>query len=698
MGQAKFILIILCALLCGGLGAQEARVRVVEKVSMPTQVDSNSPAFWRDGRLFWFGSHGRPWLSEGRDQFGPWETREVSLETANAWPHWMESVWPEDNGVLWGWYHCEPVGLFESSTLTAPKIGAVVSFDGGNTLRDLGIVLDAGDPLDPTAQNGYFAGGHGDFSVILDRDRTFFYFFFDNYGGPAESQGVCVARLAFADRHNPVGKVWKYYNGQWQEPGVGGRVTPIFPVQRRWQSRDPDAFWGPSVHWNTHLQSFVMLLNHAAGEPGWSQEGVYVSFAADLSRPESWKAPRQILDRSQFSGWYFFYPQVMGLEPGGTDRRAGQTARLYVGGISKWEIDFIAPPSAPVGVQATLQPAAPSLLPGEAATFTVTAAGSAPLTYQWFKDGIEIPRATSAVLAIPAATANDSGAYTVVVTNELGSTTSNPVTLTVQRPLPRPESFLSNLAVRSQLPAADTVLTVGFSLKTTLPKPLLVRAVGPTLGWFGIAGALADPRLEILDATSTTIGENDDWRSFDAETHAAAGAFPLPEGSADAALAVELPSGSGTAQVRGTGPGIVLVEIYDAAASAQAKIVNVSARGVVGTGEQVLIGGFTLSGTGSKRLLIRALGPQLAAYGVSNPLADPKLEIYDAADAKLAENDDWTAGLAPLFAAVGAPDLMPGSRDAALALTLLAGQRYTVVVRSSGDEVGEALLEIFEVP
>jgi hypothetical protein len=225
-----------------------------------------------------------------------------------------------------------------------------------------------------------------------------------------------------------------------------------------------------------------------------------------------------------------------------------------------------------------------------------------------------------------------------------------------------------------------------------------VRAVGPTLGWFGIAGALADPRLEILDATSARIGENDDWRSFDAETHAAAGAFPLPEGSADAALAVELPSGSGTAQVRGTGPGIVLVEIYDAAASAQAKIVNVSARGVVGTGEQVLIGGFTLSGTGSKRLLIRALGPQLAAYGVSNPLADPKLEVYDAADAKLAENDDWTAGLAPLFAAVGAPDLMPGSRDAALALTLLAGQRYTVVVRSSGDEVGEALLEIFEVP
>ncbi len=79
------------------LAAQEARVRVVDTVVMPTGVDSNSPAFWRDGRLFWFGSHGRPQLSEAGDQFGPWETREISLQTANAWPHWLESVWPEDH-------------------------------------------------------------------------------------------------------------------------------------------------------------------------------------------------------------------------------------------------------------------------------------------------------------------------------------------------------------------------------------------------------------------------------------------------------------------------------------------------------------------------------------------------------------------------------------------------------------------------
>ena len=86
MQVGPLIALALAGLLGCPLAAQEARVRVVDKVAMPTQVDSNSPAFWRDGRLNWFGSHGRPWLSEGRDQFGPWEKREISVEGANPWP------------------------------------------------------------------------------------------------------------------------------------------------------------------------------------------------------------------------------------------------------------------------------------------------------------------------------------------------------------------------------------------------------------------------------------------------------------------------------------------------------------------------------------------------------------------------------------------------------------------------------------
>ena len=338
----RLFFVLLTILTCDSTRAQVARVRSVDPVVMPTEVDSNSPSFWRNNRLFWFGSHGRPLLSEGTDQFGPWTTSEVDFHSLYAIPHWMEAVWSDDDGTLWGWYHCEPIGLVESSTLTAPKIGAVVSFDGGHTILDLGIVLETGEVLSPGAQNGYFAGGHGDCSVILDQDRKFFYFIFDNYGGPAETQGVVVARMAFEDRFNPVGKVYKYCDGEWTEAGLGGRVTPVIPVNRAWQFKDPDAFWGPSIHWNTYLNCYVMLLNHAQGEPGWAQEGVYASYCFDLSLPKSWTVPVKILDKSEFPAWYFFYPQVMGLEAGGTDTLAGQTARLYVGGVSKWEIDFYA--------------------------------------------------------------------------------------------------------------------------------------------------------------------------------------------------------------------------------------------------------------------------------------------------------------------------------------------------------------------
>ncbi len=695
-----FRLLLLLPALLGlqALVAQEARVRAAPRVSMPTTVDSNSPAFWREGRLFWFGSHGRPWLSEGPNQFGPWETREIDLQTANAWPHWMEAVWPAEDGVLWGWYHAEPVGLVADSTLTAPKIGAVVSFDGGNTLQDLGIILESGDRLDAWAQNGYFAGGHGDFSVILDRERRYFYFFFDNYGGPAATQGVCVARMAYDDRANPVGRVWKYCDGQWLEAGVGGRMTPIFPVTRRWQSRDPDALWGPSIHWNTHLNCFVMLLNRAQGEPGWSQEGVYVSFSSDLSRPDSWSVPQKILDRNEFPGWYFFYPQVMGLEAGGTDREAGGTARLYVGGISKWEIDFIAPPRAPFAVQANSEPASPAVTAGQDVTLRVTAAGTGPLAYQWLKDGVAIPGATTATYTLAGAAAADAGSYVAQVGNHLGTAVSNPITVVVVMPRPPPETFLSNFSVRARLTEGTGVLTVGFVVRDSAPKRLLMRAVGPSLGLFGVAEAESDPGFELFGAAGESLGGNGDWQLNAAGVFAEVAAFPLLPGSADAALPAELPPGAGTMQVMGRSGGVVLAEIYDPAPGRWSKLLNLSARGTVGQGEAVLIAGVGLKGTATKRLLIRALGPGLGAFGVEGGLANPTLEVSAPDGTLLASNDDWESTLEDGFAAAGAAALAPGSRDAALVVTLAGEARCTLTVRSADDTSGEVLLEVFELP
>jgi hypothetical protein len=644
----------------------------------------------------------------GPDQFGSWVTHEVSLVTDEHYPRWLESVHDEGN-VLWGWYHAEPIGLVPDSTMTAPKVGAVVSFDGGHTLRDLGTVLESGDALDPKAQNGYFAGGHGDFTVIADRQRTFFYFFFDNYGGTAESQGVCVARMAFEDRHNPQGKVWKFHNGAWTEAGRGGRVTPIFPVKKSWSARDPDALWGPSVHWNTALNCYVMLLNRAVGTPGWSQEGIYVSFSTDISRPESWTTPRKILDKAEFPGWYFFYPQVMGLEPGGTDRRAGRTARLWINGVSRWEIDFLGAPLAEPP-QVVAQAATTVVKQGEALILTASATGSGLMAYQWSRDGAPIPGAQSSSWVVAATTAADAGMYTVTVASAVGVSTSEPIRVTVEVPVttapstppvapapPVQPALLANLSVRARLMAEGSALTLGFVVQGQA-NSFLVRAIGPALTSFGVNDALADPRLAVFDAGGTAVTENDNWRSEDASVFSAAGAFPLPLASLDAALVFEAGEGASTIVTRGDAAGVALVELYAPAASTASRIVNLSARAPVGPDEGVLIGGFTVTGAGSKRLLIRAVGPTLEAFGVGDALANPRLEIFDQAGGLLAENDDWQESHGSLFTAAGALALEAGSRDAAVVITLAAGQSYTAVVRSADERAGEAMLEIYELP
>lgn len=321
--------------------AQEARLRRAEEVSLPAPTDGNSPAFWWQGKLRLFTSIGSPQrLNEADTQFGPWESRRVQTGELRNKAIWIESVWVDKDGTLFGWYHHEPVGLYPDSTLTVPMIGAVVSYDGGLTVHDLGIVLESGDEPDPDAANGFFTGGNGDVSVVLDRERRFFYFYFTNYGGPDDTQGVSVARLAFDDRFRPAGKVRKYFEGSWSEPGLGGRSSPILGTSRAWRHGDPDSFWGPSVHWNSYLGCFVMLVNRAQGEPGWSQEGVYISYSSD---PARWSVPKRILDRDDIPAWTSFYPQVMGLGPGESDSEAGRVARFYLSGVSTFEIDFFQP-------------------------------------------------------------------------------------------------------------------------------------------------------------------------------------------------------------------------------------------------------------------------------------------------------------------------------------------------------------------
>ncbi len=273
-----------------------------------------------------------------------------------------------------------------------------------------------------------------------------------------------------------------------------------------------------------------------------------------------------------------------------------------------------------------------------------------------------------------------------------------------------PGAALSNLSTRAYLGAPEEALIAGFYVGGDRPKQLLVRAVGPTLSSFGVAGALANPRLAIVDRAGVTLAENDDWGAAGNATElatisAAVGAFALPAGSRDAAVLATLPPGAYSAVVRPTDPkdsGIVLVEVYDPTPTPESQLLNLSSRVYSGNGAQTAIVGFVLAGGGPRQVLVRASGPALAAFGVTGSLADPELRLVNGAGVLIARNDNWGgSALAPDLAAtaarVGAFAFAPASKDAAALPSLNPGS-YTALINGVGNTPGTALIEVYATP
>jgi sugar lactone lactonase YvrE len=256
-----------------------------------------------------------------------------------------------------------------------------------------------------------------------------------------------------------------------------------------------------------------------------------------------------------------------------------------------------------------------------------------------------------------------------------------------------PNGYLANLSVRAAMAAGQTLIA-GFVVDGGA-KPLLVRAAGPVLNKFGLTGVV-DPKLTLFNGGGTSVAANDNWDATLAPTFTTLGAFAFDTGSKDAALQQSI-NGPHTAQAIATGPGAILVEAYDAGPNDGRKLVNLSARFQVGTGDNILIAGFVLSGTGTRQVLIRAVGPKLTDYGVPGALADPQLAVFDGGTI-IASNDNWSSTLSPTFLTVGAFALNAASKDAALVVTLQAGKPYTVQVSGVGNTTGEALVEIYALP
>jgi outer membrane protein assembly factor BamB len=355
------------------------------------------------------------------------------------------------------------------------------------------------------------------------------------------------------------------------------------------------------------------------------------------------------------------------------------------------------------------QPIAQTVGLGYSFTLTAAASSAGSVTYQWYKDGTAITGATAASYSVSSATTASAGSYTVKVSSAQGSVTSSAANVAVTNTAP---GRLMNVSVRTDAGNGDQTLTVGFVLKGSGTKPLVIRGVGPTLATFGVTTALAAPQLVVINQDSkATVASNTIWGGSTemATAFGSVGAFPLPTNSKDDGLLANLPVNAGGYSVQITGAngtiGNALAEVYDrdsSSATPSARIINVSARAQVGTGGGILIAGFNVSnvsGNAAKLLLIRGVGPTLASFGVGGVLTNPKLEIYDnSTNQLLASNDDWgnAAISKSTFDAVGAFPLNAGSKDAALLISLPPGT-YTAQVSGVGSTTGVGLVEVYEV-
>ena len=317
-------------------------------VRLPGAVDSNSPAIWDliRGRNFLFvmtSINGQPSTAAGRGYTSFGAARPIVFDPSPGGGIWMEAVIKDDDDTWYGYYHNETKAtMCRGTDKVIPKIGAALSHDRGVTWEPLGTILEAPPrTYDCTTDNFYFVGGVGDFSVQLDPQSRDLYFFYSEYLRDPEAQGVAIARLAWADRDEPAGKIALWRDGAWLPATQVGNVnnprfiypsaSPIFPSPEPWHDDDDrvDAFWGPSIHWNTYVKQYVMLLNRAKNDR-YAQEGIYYSYAPSLDNPRLWSPPQKILNGGRW------YPQVLGLEDGtGTDKVAGEWSRFFMSGVSE---------------------------------------------------------------------------------------------------------------------------------------------------------------------------------------------------------------------------------------------------------------------------------------------------------------------------------------------------------------------------
>ena len=273
-------------------------------------------------------------------------------------------------------------------------------------------------------------------------------------------------------------------------------------------------------------------------------------------------------------------------------------------------------------------------------------------------------------------------------------------------------TILANISTRGFVQTGDDVMIGGFIVEGTEPKRVIIRAIGPELTHYGVPNALANPTLEVHDSTGALIASNNNWRSTiiggiitSDQVRDIRNSGHAPGDGRESAIIADLPAGNYTGIVRGVNnmTGVALAEVYDLSTETNSILANVSTRSFVQTGDNVMIGGFIVQGTTSKRVIVRAISPELTQYGVPNALNNPTLELHDSTGALIASNDNWQHTIiGGIITASQVRDIInsghaPGDPTESAIIADLPAGNYTAIVRGVNNTTGVALVEVYDL-
>jgi hypothetical protein len=279
---------------------------------------------------------------------------------------------------------------------------------------------------------------------------------------------------------------------------------------------------------------------------------------------------------------------------------------------------------------------------------------------------------------------------------------------------PTPLPQLTNISTRARVETGENVVIGGFIVQGSESNKVIIRALGPELAQHGVRDALHNPTLELHDGNGALIAANDNWVTTiiggiitESQVRDIMNSGYAPSNGLESAIIADLPPGNYTAIVRGvndtTGVGLVEVYALNPGTASAPVLRNISSRSVVLTGDDVMIGGFIVQGTGPKRVIVRAIGPELTRFGIQNVLTDPTLELHDGRGAVIAYNDNWkTTVRGGIITTDQVMDIQnsghaPTDASESAIIANLPPGRYTAIVRGKNIIVGVALVEVYDL-